>query len=134
MELNRLFDMLERARDKANWRAAFGEPETIDGKTIIPVAQVIYGYGLGFGTGSEPAGPAQEVLPADEAAPEEMNTGAGGGGGGQVKPLGAIVVSPDGVDFEESVDSTKVAVAAFLMIAWSIYQINKTLRAIFGRS
>jgi len=137
MELNKLFDMIENTRSSASWRAAFGEPEIVDDKTIIPVAQVTYGFGMGFGTGTElPEEDALQVegaLPADEASAVDLAEGAGGGGGSRVKPLGALVITPEGVEFEETVDSTKVALAVFMMIAWSTYQLTKTLRAIFGR-
>ena len=53
MPLNRLFDAIERVRDSAQWRAAFGEPLVLEGKTVIPVAQVGYGFGLGFGHPNE---------------------------------------------------------------------------------
>jgi uncharacterized spore protein YtfJ len=132
MKLNRLFELIESAREEANYRRAFGEPETIDGKTIIPVAQVTYGYGLGFGSAVEPLEAEQEARPTEETDPLDTAEGGGGGAGGQVKPLGAIVVTPDSVEFEESVDSTRVALGAFLMIAWSVYQLTKTLRTVFG--
>jgi uncharacterized spore protein YtfJ len=53
MSLNRMFDSIEQAREAANWQSAFGEPQVIDDKTIIPVAQVGYGFGLGFGRGGQ---------------------------------------------------------------------------------
>ena len=131
MKLNRLFELIENAREEANWRKAFGEPETIDGRTIIPVAQVTFGYGLGFGSAEGPFEAEQETPQPDEQAPPDTAEGGGGGAGGQVKPLGAIVVTPDSVEFKESVDSTRVALGAFLMIAWSVYQLTKTLRTVF---
>ena len=59
MPLNRLFDAVERVRDTAQWRAAFGEPQVFEDRTVIPVAQVGYGFGLGFGHPAE--------IPEDEA-------------------------------------------------------------------
>lgn len=124
MDLNQLFDEIEKTREAANWRAAFGEPQEIDGRTIIPVASVGYGFGLGFGQGEAPA----------ETEESEVKTGEGGGGGGgaSAKPLGVIVVTEDEVCFEEAVDATKIAVAAMLTAGFVAYQFARTLRALRG--
>jgi len=59
-------------------KAAYGEPVTLDGIEIIPVALVHFG----FGAGSD----------GDDA-------GGGGGGGGMSVPIGAYVSGPDGPTF-----------------------------------
>ncbi len=123
MSLNRLFDAVEKAKETAQWRAAFGEPQVVEGKTLIPVARVGYGFGLGFGSaGAQPG-------KKDEAVPE----GGGGGGGGMTRPLGVLVVTPERVSFQETVDAGWIAVAAIGLGALFIAQLAKTLRAIFGR-
>jgi hypothetical protein len=61
-------------------KAAYGEPVTLDGIEIIPVALVHFG----FGAGSDGSG--------DDA-------GGGGGGGGMSVPIGAYVGGPDGPTF-----------------------------------
>ncbi len=125
MSLNKMFDSIEQAREAANWQAAFGEPQVIDDKTIIPVAQVGYGFGFGFGRGGS--------MPEEEGEPEMEGEGGGGGGGASAKPYGVIVVTPENVYFEEVEDSSKIAVMGIVMVAFSIFQVSKTLRAIFGR-
>ena len=125
MSLNKMFDSMEKAREAANWQSAFGEPQVIEDKTIIPVAQVGYGFGFGFGRG----GPMSE----EEGEPEMEGEGGGGGGGASAKPYGVIVVTPENVYFEEVEDSSKIAVMGIVMVAFSIFQVSKTLRAIFGR-
>jgi uncharacterized spore protein YtfJ len=125
MSLNKLFDSIEQARDAANWKSAFGEPQVVDDKTIIPVAQVGYGFGFGFGRGGS--------MPEEEGEPEMEGEGGGGGGGASAKPYGVIVVTPENVYFEEVEDSSKIAVMGIVMVAFSIFQVSKTLRAIFGR-
>jgi uncharacterized spore protein YtfJ len=125
MSLNKMFDSIEQARDAANWRSAFGEPQVVEGKTIIPVAQVSYGFGLGFGQ----EGSALE----DEDEAGAGGEGGGGGGGVSAKPYGVIVVTPDDVYFEEVEDSSKIAILGIALSAFAVYQITKTLRAIFGR-
>ena len=125
MSVNKLFDSIEQAREAANWQAAFGEPLVVDDKTIIPVAQVSYGFGLGFGRGGQ--------ISEEEGEPDMEGEGGGGGGGATAKPYGAIVVTPDNVYFEEVEDSSKIAIMGIVMVAFSIFQVSKTLRVIFGR-
>jgi uncharacterized spore protein YtfJ len=125
MSLNRLFDTVEQTRETAHWQAAFGEPHVEEDRTIIPVAQVSYGFGLGFGSGSGPS--------SDEGEPSGEGEGGGGGGGASAKPLGAIVVTPECVYFEEVRDDGKIELFGIALVAFSVFQIAKTLRLIFGR-
>jgi uncharacterized spore protein YtfJ len=120
-----MFESIEQAREAANWQSAFGEPQVIDDKTVIPVAQVGYGFGLGFGRGGQTSEEGDE--------PEMEGEGGGGGAGASAKPYGVIVVTPENVYFEEVEDSSKIAVMGIVMVAFSIFQVSKTLRAIFGR-
>ena len=125
MSLNKLFDSVEQARDAASWKSAFGEPQVVDDKTIIPVAQVGYGFGLGFGR--------EGSVSEDEGDSGAGEEGGGGGGGASAKPYGVIVVTPDDVYFEEVEDNSKIAVLGIAMSAFAIFQVTKTLRVIFGR-
>ncbi len=125
MTLNKLFDSIEKTRDTAQWRSAFGEPLVFEDKTVIPVAQVGYGFGLGFGRGT---GPSEE-----EGEPPSEGEGGGGGGGASAKPLGVLVITPERVYFEEAVDAGKIALAGIGVGALFIFQCAKTLQAIFGR-
>ena len=125
MSLNQIFHSMEQAREAANWQSAFGEPQVVDDKTIIPVAQVGYGFGLGFGR----EGSASE----DEGDSGASDEGGGGGGGAWAKPYGVIVVTPDDVYFEEVQDTSKIAVLGIVVSPLIIFQLAKTLRAIFGR-
>lgn len=127
MSLNRLFDTVDQTREGAHWRAAFGEPVTVEGKTLIPVAQVGYGFGLGFG--SSPNQPEAE----GESTPPGGGEGGGGGGGGSARPLGALVITPDCVYFEPVRDEGRIALAGIGLAALIILQLSKTLRVIFSR-
>ena len=126
MSLNRLFEVIEEARETAHWQAAFGEPEIVDDRVVIPVAKVGYGFGLGFGEGVEP--------PAQEEARSATGAGGGGGGSSSAKPLGVIVVDDQGVQFEEAVDATRVALAGIGLAAVTVLQFAITLRAFLRRS
>lgn len=122
MQLNRLFDFLEQVHQKANVRAAFGEPETIGERTIIPVARVSYGVGLGFGEGERPS--EEEV---------EAGSRGGGGGGGNTTPIAVVEVTDKQTKVLPIVDSTKLAVASLLTFAWSLFWITRTFRILKGR-
>jgi uncharacterized spore protein YtfJ len=124
MSLNRLFETVEQARDTANWRTAFGEPQVVEDKTIIPVAQVRYGFGLGFGSGTGEADEEGDPVPEGE--------GGGGGGGATAKPLGAIVVTPECVYFQETMDVAKVSIAGMILGGFFVFQLAKTLRELLG--
>jgi uncharacterized spore protein YtfJ len=121
MEINRLFEFLEQIYQRADVASAFGEPETVGEKTLIPVARVWYGMGLGFGEGQEPA--------PEEDESEPGASGAGGAGGGKTVPIAVVEVSNEETKVISITDSTKVAVAGILMVAWNLFWITKTIRA-----
>ena len=75
-----LQSLKENILSQANVKAIYGEPISAQGKTIIPVAKIIYGYGAGAGTGSV----------GDTSARGE---GGGGGGGVRAIPVGVIEIS-----------------------------------------
>ncbi len=70
----------ERLRATGKVETVFGEPQELEGKTVIPVARVGYWYGFGAGEGRDA---------------EHGGSGSGGGGGAgiSVQPLGAFVIT-----------------------------------------
>jgi uncharacterized spore protein YtfJ len=74
----------------ASVKSVFGEPITAQGKTIIPVAQVAYGFGGGFGH--------KQKTPLDKEA-QQGDKGAGGGGGILAKAKGVYEVTPEATRF-----------------------------------
>src|SRR4051812_42143515 len=61
-------------------KAAYGDPIEVDGKRIVPVAFLWYGFGAGNDEGEDGA--------------------AGGGGGGATIPVGAYVTTGNTVRFQ----------------------------------
>jgi len=73
--------LADRIGAHAGSAAVFGKPVEKNGRTIIPVAQSMWGSGAGTGDS------------------DEYGAGAGGGGGAMTRPLGYIEVSDHGTSF-----------------------------------
>jgi uncharacterized spore protein YtfJ len=63
--------------DHGGAKTVYGEPVTMDGKTILPVAKIRYGFGGGSGHKGD-----------------HEHEGGGGGGGLFAKPVGVIEITP----------------------------------------
>jgi uncharacterized spore protein YtfJ len=83
--------VLERLVKSGSVRTVYGDPVTVGGRTVIPVARVGYGFGGGFGKASG-------LAPPGDHAPEE---GGGGGGGMMARPVGALEITAEGTRFIE---------------------------------
>jgi uncharacterized spore protein YtfJ len=92
----------------ANVKAVYGEPITAQGKTVIPVAKIIYGYGAGAGTGGV----------GESSARGE---GGGGGGGARAIPLGVVEISNQETRFVPITDRKKLTGAVLLGIAFGTW-------------
>lgn len=79
-------DMLEKIGGSlgstATVKAVFGEPIHLEGKTVVPVAKVAYGFGAGGGR-----------KPARQDGTGEPSEGGGGGGGVSAFPAGALEIT-----------------------------------------
>ena len=128
MPIDKLFDTIAQAREQAQWQAAFGEPQEVEGQVVIPVAQVGYRFGLGFG---QREGAAHEGKEGEET--EGAGEGGGGGGGATTRPVGALVVKSDQVHFVPTMDLSKISMAGIALGALVLTQIFMTLRAVLGR-
>ena len=99
-----LQSLKESVLSQANVKTIYGEPIEAQGKTIIPVAKIVYGYGAGAGTGGV----------GDTSAKGE---GGGGGGGVRAVPVGVIEVSDQPTRFVPISDRKKLGGAMLLGIA-----------------
>ena len=86
-------DMLSKIGDTlgstATVKTVFGDPIHAEGKTVVPVAKVAYGFGAGGGHG-----PARHN--GDSADQPE---GGGGGGGVRAFPAGALEITQNQTRF-----------------------------------
>ena len=99
-------------------RVAYGEPTTVGGQELVPVALVIFGFGGGEGSGESPA---------SGTVPAGKGEGSGGGGGGYALPVGAYVGGPGGVRFRPN--PIAVAVIAVPLIAAAGMAVAQIIRA-----
>ncbi len=90
-----LQSLKESILSQASVKAIYGEPIAAQGKTVIPIAKIMYGYGAGAGTGGV----------GDSSARGE------GGGGGAVRaiPVGVIEISDQQTRFVPITDRKKLA-------------------------
>jgi uncharacterized spore protein YtfJ len=83
-----LESLAERLRSTATVEAVYGQPIHAEGRTVVPVARVAYGFGGGVGEGKD-------------LGPEKPRGGSGMGGGGGVRavPAGVVELTPAGTRF-----------------------------------
>jgi uncharacterized spore protein YtfJ len=104
-------ELLERS---LSIKHVYGAPVQHGDTTVIPVAQVAYGFGAGGGRrpgGARATGPT-ETPSSDNSRPEAQ--GAGGGCGVRMTPVGALEISPRGTRFVQFRPLGPLAAAAAL--------------------
>jgi uncharacterized spore protein YtfJ len=103
-----LQSLKESILSQASVKAIYGEPISAHGKTVIPVAKIMYGYGAGAGTGGV----------GDSSARGE---GGGGGGGVRAVPVGVIEISDQQTSFVPITDRKKLAGAILAGVGLGIW-------------
>ena len=99
----------DRLKASGDVKVVFGEPQVIEGKTIVPVASVAYGFG--GGTGGGPQG-----------------EGHGGGGGLRVKPLGVLEITSESTRFVPVVNATRLATMAIMASVCIVWMLTRAFR------
>ena len=89
---------IDAARDALTVRRVFGEPYEADGATVIPVARVVGGAGMGYGSGMG-RDPRSET-----GGPNAEGTGGGGGFGVCAQPAGVFVIRGGEVIWKPALD------------------------------
>lgn len=113
--VNRLFDLFTEVKQEATWKRVFGDPQTYGDTTLIPIASVSYGVGLGIG----------QQEPTEEA---EGSQGAGGGSGVMSRPIAIIEVTPTKTVVRPVIDYTRVIIAGLLTLAWIAFLWANVIR------
>lgn len=140
-EMKSLVEMMEKLPSEVNIDAVFGKPEKYDDHVIIPVAEIQYGYGIGFGSADEDCCCAESAENDEESpespvvdAPEKDGQAFGGGGGigAKARPIAYIEIGPDGTKVKSIVDDQKIATMGILLSAWAVGWIGLVLKTIFS--
>ncbi|HEU5171007.1 MAG TPA: spore germination protein GerW family protein [Gemmatimonadales bacterium] len=115
----------ESMKGSASVSRVYGEPVQADGRTVIPVARVRYGFG--GGEGERPAGAATEG---------EEHHGAGGGGGIAISPVGLVEVTEKGtrfIRFGQTARLLAAGAAGFTLGALGMRQLTRLTRSGWAR-
>jgi uncharacterized spore protein YtfJ len=125
MKLEDIFQAIQDMREKASVNAVYGEPVTAGDKTVIPMADIKYAFGLGYGEG-----PAQ----SDEQDESQAGSHGGGVGGGiAARPVAVLEITHDEVKIKPVIDEGRIVLASLLTGVWSIFWIAMTIKALFGK-
>ena len=124
--LKDIFNKITGVSDEANVNMVFGEPQTHGERTLIPVAEVSYGFGAGYGFGEADE---EGEEPAEGEA--EFGAGGGGGAGAKVRPLAYIEVGPEGTRIQPIEDEQATNIAGILLVAWIVGWVGLVLKTLF---
>ena len=143
-EIKAMLEKIGSVVDEINVDAVFGKPETVGERVLIPVAEIVYGFGIGVGTATPGSCCEEEACCAAEAGEGEAcceaeagkegggaAVGGGGGAGGRARPIAYIEVGPDGTKVEPIVDEQKIALAGILLGAWAVGWVGLVLKTLF---
>jgi uncharacterized spore protein YtfJ len=106
--------IVEELHSSATVRNVFGEPIEAHGKTVVPVANVAFGFGGGNGSGRHPKTPNKV-----------QGEGGGVGGGVRVTPKGVLVVTDECTRFVRFDQPWKMLAAAGLGALWGFRVARK---------
>jgi uncharacterized spore protein YtfJ len=101
----------ERLHSSAHVKTIYGEPFVMEGKTIIPVAKIAYGWGGGFGS---------KKASEDKVSQPEAEGGGGGLGLGAT-PVGVVEITSGNTRFIEFGSKKKLAAALLVGVVFGIW-------------
>lgn len=116
-----LEDLQKRFADmqnKAGAKAVFGDVIELDGRKVIPVASVQYGFGMGGGTG-----------PKKEEG-SEAPSGGGGGGGVRIDPIAFAEIADGKIKVVPIINVGRLVAIAALVAVWGIFWMTLTIRKV----
>lgn len=100
--------------DRANASACFGAPVTSGERTVIPVADIGYGFGAGWGA-------------SEGNAATPGGRGGGAGGGARTRAIAVIEIAPTGVRILPIEDQTSIRIAAITFASAATAILARTL-------
>ncbi|HEY3837497.1 MAG TPA: spore germination protein GerW family protein [Bryobacteraceae bacterium] len=105
----RFEDLFKSIVDRASAKMVYGDPITADGKTILPVAKVCYGFGGGADRGKS-----------------RDHQGNGGGGGLVATPVGVVEITATETRYIRFIPSWKLIATAGLgfSLGWALSKLR----------
>ncbi|WP_136688859.1 spore germination protein GerW family protein [Halorhabdus amylolytica] len=113
---------IETIRESAGVERVYGEAIERDGRTVVPVSRISYGFGGGFGQGSS-----NTENGDDENASTDNGSGGGGGGGVVAKPIGALEITDENTRFVRF-DGRNRLLGAFVLgvaVGWVFQRVRE---------
>ncbi len=110
-----LKSIVEPLQASAAVKSVFGDPVSAQGKTIIPVARIAYGFGAGSGKGLSRDNPGE---------------GEGGGGGVAATPIGVFEVTDSQTRFIPLHEGRNLLVAGLLGFGFGLLWASRRERAL----
>lgn len=104
---------VSRIPDRAGAAACFAPAVTAGDRTVIPVADVQYGFGFGWGGGTGPEG--------------EQGGGGGAGGGAKSRGIAVVEVGPTGVRVLPIEDYTSIRLASITFASAATAIVARTM-------
>ncbi|MFQ5846346.1 MAG: GerW family sporulation protein [Candidatus Methylomirabilales bacterium] len=112
MSIQQFFQSLgERLQKSANVKTVYGEPMVAEGKTIVPVARVAYGF----------CGCSRNKKKKGESKAQNEGAEEGGGAGLTASPVGVVEVTSEGTRFVAIGDERKWAGALIIGLFLGIF-------------
>jgi len=113
---------VQAADDALHVRRVFGEAYERDGALVIPVAKVMGGSGMGYGTGMVGRPEHEQSRGAGEG------TGSGGGFGVRAKPVGVYVIREGKVSWQPALDLNRVILGGQILGAVALLALARVAR------
>ena len=107
----------ERLQISASARTMYGDPVTVGGRTVIPIARVVYGYGFGAGRNR-----------GTDSTPDARPGGLGGGAGMLASPVGALEITDAGTRFIRFIDPVRLGIILALAVMLGMAIGRRSLR------
>jgi uncharacterized spore protein YtfJ len=120
----------DRLHATAHVKTIYGEPIVAEGKTIVPVAEIKYGFGGGGGQQQETSNRqgSRDGEPAGVGEPAGTRSGMGGGGGISVRPLGVVEVSSSGTRYISFSQGRKIALSVLAGVVLGLMVFGRRRR------
>lgn len=106
---DRFTSIISKLQESASVKSVYGDPIESNGKTVIPVSKIIYGFGGGYGSDSD----SEDQTAEDE---DSVSTGAGMGGGVSATPTGVVEITDSQTRFIPIGSNRKLAAVALVCL------------------